>query len=308
MLTTLSSISFAFRILNIFQTQYLAEGSNTSNNNKDQLNYVSVCEKDTSYSWCIPSTYDRHIDPWKYTENTNITLPWSYHFEFSILDVKAIDDFDQTITIMMYLRIKWLEPRLEINESSKEWTQDQASLAYTSHMLKRLWYPDLEIYAVENFRPKKILKEMAQVDIFRDKNIWYHTRVDATISCQMNFGPYPLDSHTCPFQISSFKNTKETVSCSSKYFYNETKQRRLQYSIRLASLPLEYQTVSIRKNIVYATCGFNIILSRGRTQIFFSGISHLNNVCNRFLVIIYYKARNCARTDFSASHNISCPR
>ena len=47
------------------------------------------------------------------------------------------------------------------------------------------------------------------------------------------------------------------------------KQRNLQYSISMAPLPPEYQTFSIRSGFVYKTCGFNIILSRGRSQIFF---------------------------------------
>ena len=253
----------------LFHTWITVQGRNISNNKNDNLKYVSTCEKDISYSWCIPSNYDNNIEPWKYRANTNTTLPWNYHFEFSILDVKAINDLAQTITIMMYLRMNWLEPRLEINESSKEWIQNNTSLSYTPQLLKHLWYPDLEIYGVENFRPKSILKEMAELNIFRDKNIKYHTRVDTTISCQMNFDNYPLDSHLCPFQISSYKDTEETVSCSSRYFYNETMQRSLQYYVSLTQLPIEHQKFSIRKNFVYRTCGFNIILSRGRSQIFF---------------------------------------
>ena len=202
-------------------------------------------------------------------KKTNFSLPWMYNFNFDVLDIKQVNDLTQTITIMMYLRIKWLEPRLEINGSSIEWIKDTSALSYSPQLLKHLWYPDLEVYGVENFKPKSILKEMGEVNIFRTKFVKYHTRVDTTISCQMNFDHYPLDSHICPFQISSYRSTKETVLCSSEFFYDETAQRHLQYSITLDKLPKKYQTYSIRKNFVYKTCGFNIILSRERSQIFF---------------------------------------
>ena len=254
--------------LNYFQTLILVQGKNVSNKDYD-LRHVSKCEEDKTYSWSIPFDYDKHVEPWKFREKTNFSLPWMYDFNFDVLDIKQVNDLTQTITIMMYLRIKWLEPRLEINGSSIEWIQDNSALSYSPQLLKHLWYPDLEVYGVENFKPKSILKEMGEVNIFRTKFVKYHTRVDTTISCQMNFDHYPLDSHICPFQISSYRSTKETVSCSSEFFYDETTQRHLQYSITLDKLPKKYQTYSIRKNFVYKTCGFNIILSRERSQIFF---------------------------------------
>lgn len=256
-------------ILIDLQSLVLVNGNNMSNNKHDHLKHVSICEEDKLYSWCIPSNYDENVEPWKYRDKTNSTLPWIYNFRFDILDVKQINDQTQTVTLMMYFRIKWLEPRIKINNSNAEWIQNLGGLSYSPQLLKHMWYPDLEIYGVENFRPKSILKDLAELNIYRDKFIQYNTRVDTSISCQMNFDHYPMDSHACPFQISSYRGTIETISCSSNYFYNETNQRNLQYSIRMAPLPPQSQTFSIRSGFVYKTCGFNIILSRGRSQIFF---------------------------------------
>ena len=254
--------------LNYLQTLILVQGKNVSNKDND-LRHVSKCEEDKTYPWCISFDYDKYVEPWKFREKTNFSLPWIYYFNFDVLDIKQVNDLTQTITIMMYLRIKWLEPRLEINGSSIEWIQDTSALLYSPHLLNHLWYPGLEVYGVDNFEPKSILKEMGEVNIFKTKFVKYHTRADATISCQMNFDHYPLDSHICPFQISSYRSTEETVSCSSEFIYQEPIQRHLQYSVTLDELPKKYQTFSIRKNFVYKTCGFNIILSRERSQIFF---------------------------------------
>ena len=267
-LVNLSKKFFLFFLLTHIQPPVQVKGKNVTNNKHDHLKHVSICEEDKQYSWCIPSNYDENVEPWKYRDKTNSTLPWIYHFKFDILDVKQINDQTQTVTLMMYLRMKWLEPRIEINKSNEEWIQNWTGLSYSPQILKHLWYPDLEIYGVENFRPKSILKDLAELNIYKDRFMQYNTRVDTTISCPMNFDHYPMDSHLCPFQISSYRGTIETISCSSNYYYNETKQRNLQYSITMAPLPPEYQTFSIRKGFVYKTCGFNIILSRARGQIF----------------------------------------
>ena len=46
-----------------------------------------------------------------------------YNFNFSIIEVARVDDDKQTITLAMFMYVKWLEPRLQINESSLEWEQ-----------------------------------------------------------------------------------------------------------------------------------------------------------------------------------------
>ena len=50
------------------------------------MKHVSICEEDKLYSWCIPSYYDENVEPWKYPDKTNSTLPWIYNFRFDILD------------------------------------------------------------------------------------------------------------------------------------------------------------------------------------------------------------------------------
>ena len=229
-----------------------------------------TCKRNKSAAWCIPLDFHRTDEPWKYRHITNTSMPWKYHFTFNILDVKEVNDKMQTITIMMYLRIKWMEPRLKINESASYWSERRLGTPEISpDILQYLWYPDLEIYGIERFQSKNVLKEMASVQIYKTNHIKYNARVDTTISCQMNFDRYPLDSHTCPFRIGSYYGTEEMVACTSEYGYNEKEQRSLQYSIVIDTLPSKYRRWSTRKNYIYATCGFNIILRRTRTQIFF---------------------------------------
>ena len=55
----------------------------------------------------------------------NKSLPWDYSFRFVIEEISNINDKDQTMSISMYFAVSWLEPRLQINSSASEWTEDR---------------------------------------------------------------------------------------------------------------------------------------------------------------------------------------
>ena len=92
-------------------------------------------------------------------------------------------------------------------------------------------------------------------------NLIHICRVRIAISCRMNFDDYPLDEHTCQFQVGSCKlllrssrelktekyfsdyDTNETVTCQSFFLYDEERQRSLQHYIQIANLPTSYKRV-----------------------------------------------------------------
>lgn len=227
-----------------------------------------TCKRNKAMAWCIPADFDKEIEPWKYRHIKNTSMPWKYNFTFNIVDIKEVNDKRQTVKIMMYFRIRWIEPRLEINENSPAWSVPAAGVPYSTDILEHLWYPDLEINGMERFEANDILKPMASVIIYQTNIIKYNGLVDITISCKMNFDRYPLDSHECPFRIGSFYGTDDVVTCSSNYDYDEKNQRHLQHYLDVEPLPSMYQaTVSENGKFIY--CGFNVILRRTRTQILF---------------------------------------
>ena len=75
--------------------------------------------KDTEYIYAliIPRDSDFHL--------VNKSLPWDYSFRFVIEEISNINDKDQTMSISMYFAVSWLEPRLQINSSASEWTEDR---------------------------------------------------------------------------------------------------------------------------------------------------------------------------------------
>ena len=99
-------------------------------------------------SWCIPQDYQNDEEPWKFRHLSNSTLPFNYHFIFNILEIEEINDMTQEITIHYYLRVKWKETRLIVDQNHTEWKSSDrkgGALSYQSDILKTLWTPDLEI-------------------------------------------------------------------------------------------------------------------------------------------------------------------
>ena len=227
------------------------------------------CKENSTFVWCTPLNYNAEEEPFRYTSLTNMPLPWSYDFKFIIKEVSNVDDKAQSISISMYFGVRWFEPRLVINETAEDWTEPKLGpddhVNVSPETIKDLWYPDLEIYGLEKFDLQKVLKEMSGVRIIKNQSIDYELRAVITISCQMNFNKYPLDSQICPFQIGSYFGTFKTVTCSSYYEFDEDRQRSLQYFTSITQLSEQDQNVTLPSGN-YAACGFTIKLRRMRMQ------------------------------------------
>ena len=275
-----NKFGIAFVIIQIkFCLHVCAQSNNSrycySNNNNKSFN-ESVAEKRSSYNknetklspWCIPTTLDTEIEPWQFKDKDNLSLPWNYHFTFNILEVEEVNDKMQTISIAMYFRIKWMEPRLEINHHSEDWNKTDwadGGLSYPAAILDKLWYPDLEIDGIERFKTQTLLKEMSNAQIYKSRHVRYGIRVKVIISCEMSFENYPLDRQNCPFRVHSYFSTEKTISCTSEFTYTDQHQRRLQYLISINPLP-EAQRTFIGSFGNFSVCGFEVSLVRERLQ------------------------------------------
>jgi len=230
------------------------------------------CKPNSSYVWCLPRDYNQEKHPFTYANLINKTLPWTYDFTYFVEEITNINDKAQTISMSMYFGVSWLDPRLRINDSATEWTEvktgpkDEVNVSPES--LKYIWYPELEIYGLEKFGRQRVLKEMSGVRIRRNKTIHYELGVRITISCRMSFDQYPLDAHTCQFQVGSYYDTKKTVQCNSHTTYNRDRQRSLQHYIEFEPLREEHKTVELPSGS-YAACGFQIQLVRKQMQYIF---------------------------------------
>ena len=234
------------------------------------------CRYNNSFVWCVPFDYNKVDEPWRHVCTTHSMLPWIYGFKFVILEVQEVNDDKQTITLSMYMKVKWFEPRLQINESSHEWNETSFGppdeVNTSPELIHEFWQPDIEIYRLQKYAQKRVNTDMSGLKIRKNKEIVYETRVDVTISCLMNFDDYPLDSHNCPFEAGSYNYVEDTVNCYSIYTYAAKDQRTLQHLIKIEDLSQMNKTYGEEKENItkeFAKCGFNIVLKRTRFQIVF---------------------------------------
>jgi len=231
-----------------------------------------MCKPNVSFTWCLPPDYNQEKHPFTFFYLSNKSLPWDYNFKFVIEEISNINDKAQSMVISMYFAVSWEEPRMVINQSSTDWNDERTGpmneVNESPETLLKIWYPELEIYGLETFGRQSVLKEMSGVRIMKNRTINYELGVRITISCRMNFDDYPLDAHTCQFQVGSYYDTKETVTCKAHFIYDAERQRSLQHFLTIEDLPEEFHTVVIPSGN-YSACGFQVRLQRKQMQSMF---------------------------------------
>jgi len=243
--------------------------STMSSMDQKRIEDDTYCSPNGSFVWCLPKDYNREKHPFSYSYMINKSLPWDYDFKFVVEEISNVNDKAQTMSISMYFGVSWLDPRLNINDSATEWRAEKTGpkdeVNVSPESLKYIWYPELEIYGLEKFGRQRVLKEMSGVRIRRNQTIHYELGVRITISCRMMFDDYPLDAHTCQFQVGSYYDTEKTVVCKSRYIYDESRQRSLQHFIEFEELPEKDKSIGLPSG-TYAACGFQVRLVRKTMQ------------------------------------------
>ena len=240
---------------------------------KKHETFEHFCEIETDSAWCIPENYDKELGPWRFRHLTNSRLPWHYFFDYTIHDIHEVNDQKQTVTFDMYFKIKWYEPRVHINTTSVKWIEqalmidEEYYLSLPLEYMDKLWVPDSEIYALDQYKLHNVLRPLASFRVNEEKLMRYLARVKVVVSCQMNFENYPFDSQTCDYRQGSFYNTKDVVDCNATYSYEKRKQRHLQYTVKIVDLPPDHRPYEIFGQ-QWATCGFQMVFERSKTQIF----------------------------------------
>ena len=231
-------------------------------------------EKNSAHPWCLPKNYNKEIPPWNFLELTNLTLPWFLFFDFLIFDIQEVNDRKQTVTLEMYSKIKWYEPRIFVNVTSPKWEEQviyvdgEGHAPISSSQMKNFWFADLEIFGLKKYIHHRIHNRLSQAfKTNRNGLLRYIVRAEVVISCKMDFELYPFDSQSCFLQQGSFLHPKDKVECNASFSREKGKQRYLQYTIDVLDLPPEYHT-SKNNGQVWAVCGFQMVFKRKILQIF----------------------------------------
>ena len=254
------------------EKEVLGVNDNKSNDQLPKGVFLS-CEKNTVFSWCLPEDYNKEISPWHFRQLTNSKLPWFYFFEFNIIDIHEVNDQTQTVTLEMLFKVKWYEPRILVNVTSAEWKEQTIKVDGEDYVgipisqMQEFWIPDIEVYRLKKYTTQNVLRPTASFRTNANKLLRYVARIEMVLSCQMDFGKYPFDVHTCTSQQGSFYNTQDIVDCNSTFSRDDLKQRNLQYAVKVSDLPHQYHTTEVYGSL-WATCGFQMVFTRKKIAIF----------------------------------------
>ena len=97
---------------------------------------------------CIPSSYNQ----WEKPISDDII---EIGVDIEVLQIIEIDDFEFSITLVMYLNLYWNEPRILNNQTDGIFRPVDLSL------LKDLWVPDIYIYNLKSISKQSVFTDFA---------------------------------------------------------------------------------------------------------------------------------------------------
>ena len=262
----------SFAMTSILASNFPAKNETIFIDENDIVEQSIICKRVGSFCWYLSEKYDKLLEPWMHPDAKNKSLPYYYHFEFPVNGIQEVDDFKHTIKLEMYFIIKWWEPRINMNKTSIDLEDgkvtDEIFYPIPLEYLNLLWTPDVEVYSMNTYQSPKVLgRQMASLKLNENSTLRYSNYATIIISCKLKFDDYPFDSHHCIFRAGSYSYYDEIVECDSKLVkWNISDQRSFQYEAILKDMSQEHHTWYTPEH-GWATCGFEITLTRPKTQI-----------------------------------------
>jgi len=205
-----------------------------------------------SQVFCLPKDYRKDVLP-------PTPTPLEVFFKLPVSEISEIDDHKSIVTIRLSYKLKWKESRMVVNESI-DWSRGEINISPEN--IQYLWIPDVIIHDLVMFSKPEILNEVAALEIFKNKMVYYKIRADITVVCKaMEFGQFPLDSHDCYFLLTSFGYDERKMLLKGRFSYEKENQRTLPFNVDILALP-EYKTVFTGSSSNYSVYGFEIKLTR----------------------------------------------
>ncbi|XP_022099678.1 glycine receptor subunit alpha-4-like [Acanthaster planci] len=194
--------------------------------------------------------YDRKIRPYFGTGR-----PVRVKVDIYLASFDNIHEDRMEYGVTIYLRQKWHDPRLHHS--------GDVPLPPTSHYVDHLWVPDLIISNAKQAEFKDVTFMNRVVDIDKDGNVLYVSRLALQLSCSMDFHRFPLDSQGCEIEFESFEYTTDDL------IYHWDAEMPIEYHHNHLKLPqynLDGSNVHACSRVLrtgnYSCIGIRLIFSR----------------------------------------------
>ncbi|XP_074650248.1 gamma-aminobutyric acid receptor subunit beta-like [Tubulanus polymorphus] len=111
--------------------------------------------------------------------------------------VSSISEVDMDVTIDIYFRQMWLDPRLKFEGFDEE-------LSISADMLEKIWLPDTFFANAKTARFHTATTKNIFLRIDPEGNVFNSIRLTVTSSCPMDLTYFPMDSQKCTLEVESF--------------------------------------------------------------------------------------------------------
>jgi hypothetical protein len=167
-----------------------------------------------------------------------------------IIDLKAIDDAEQTFTADVYLAATWHDPRLVLEDEAM---RDSVR----TFGADEIWHPGLEIVNLDEAKPlmKRILHAGG------DGTVTQLQRLLGTFSIHLNLRDFPFDTQIMPIALTSFFYGPEEVDLKMLTFSRDDRLSISGWTIALAG-PESAPGFFKPGNRYYSRLSFNIEAER----------------------------------------------
>ena len=184
---------------------------------------------------CIPENYSKSVLPFQNQTN-------DIQVDFQLVRILKVSDHEYTITLLLQLDMRWIEPRLKPISRDKRRVVNNISVIDLPKDL--IWMPDIFIYDFHSIKNRGSgYIDFEKVLLLNESLIQYTNVIEIVLYCPMKFDSYPLDSHICHFKLGSygynvdkvnFKSRTVNYAPSSGLFGQLTV---LDYNVKLSQLP-----------------------------------------------------------------------
>eukprot|EP00419_Tripos_fusus_P082110 CAMPEP_0172936400 /NCGR_PEP_ID=MMETSP1075-20121228/222002_1 /TAXON_ID=2916 /ORGANISM="Ceratium fusus, Strain PA161109" /LENGTH=340 /DNA_ID=CAMNT_0013797771 /DNA_START=114 /DNA_END=1136 /DNA_ORIENTATION=+ len=133
--------------------------------------------------------------------------------QLQICSVHDVDSAKQTLTVELFVRTVWHDPRHRYNESDEggcfaTYLSPQGEVGFAEAQLKHIWTPGLTITNVAV--PEQIL--YSAFWLFPDGLTWWTRKSMVILTCAMNFKMFPYDVQLCPMNIAGWRDLSSDIS------------------------------------------------------------------------------------------------
>ncbi|CAH1772224.1 unnamed protein product [Owenia fusiformis] len=120
----------------------------------------------------------------------------------------SISEQTMDYSINIYLRQSWNDPRLQFEPFNGK---DKHMIKMEDGTWDLIWTPDVFFRNEKKAEFHYVTIPNRLLRLTDNGDIWYASKITATLSCPMDLHKYPLDEQRCPMMFESFGNTMDTM-------------------------------------------------------------------------------------------------